>query len=173
MTRRNSFWEHVNAALDERRDPLEDALVQACIAEEPELALELARLHARIHALPVPAGRRRRRVAILAGAVLLVAVGAYGIRVAMRQPGVLDAPRTTTPSAGSDAVAVRSSDAPGNAVIAFRSEVIVESAESRTVTRFDGECSWRTHETLAPDPREGNTTMPGLVARIDRISYPR
>jgi hypothetical protein len=64
-------------------------------------------------------------------------------------------------------------DRAASAVIAFRSEVIVESEESRTITRFDGERSWRTHETFAPAPREGNSTTPGLVARIDRISYPR
>jgi hypothetical protein len=173
MTRREAFWEHVNAALDERRDPLEDVLVQACVAEEPDLALELARLHARIEVLPIPPIRRRRRVAILAGAVLLATVAAYGIRGAMRERSVLDTSRTTTSSAGNDAVAVRSPEAPESAVIAFRSEVIVESAESRTITRFDGERSWRTHETHAPAPREGNTTMPALVARIDRISYPR
>ena len=175
MTRRESFWEHVNAALDERRDPLEDALVQECIADEPELALELARLSGRIEALHALRSRRRRRVAAIAATIVLAAAGVYeGIVRRVPQSSVTSVPATPESSeARGAALADRSGSAGGSAVLAFRSEVIVESAESRTVTHFDGQRSWRTRESLLPALSPGTPNTPGLVARIDRISYSR
>ncbi len=175
MTRRDSFWEHVNAALDERRDPLEDALVQECIADEPELALELARLSGQVEALQTFGSRRRRRVAALAAVILLATAGVYeGIVHLMPQSSDTGATATTeNPESRGAVVAGRTGSVGGSAVLSFRSEVVVESPDSRTITHFDGQRSWRTRESLLPAPRPGNPNTPGLVARIDRISYSR
>jgi hypothetical protein len=44
MNDHNEFWARVNAALDARRDPLEDARVQQLLEREPELLDEFAAL---------------------------------------------------------------------------------------------------------------------------------
>ena len=60
------FWNSLQRALDERRDPREDAEVQAGIAERPERLGELERLLGRLERLP-RATRRLRRVALVVG----------------------------------------------------------------------------------------------------------
>jgi hypothetical protein len=61
------FWQRVNVALDERRDPLEDDAVQNAIAERPERLDELLRVTSRVSRLP--ARPRRSRAWLLAAAL--------------------------------------------------------------------------------------------------------
>lgn len=51
----DSFWEHVNDALDARRNPLEDPLVQRAIEADPSRLEELRRLEDVLSALPTRA----------------------------------------------------------------------------------------------------------------------
>lgn len=51
----DSFWERVNEALDARRDPLEDPLVQRAIEADPSRLDELRRLEDVLSALPTRA----------------------------------------------------------------------------------------------------------------------
>ena len=82
MNRRDEFWTRVDAELDARRDPLQDAEIQRHIAEEPELFEEFERFESALRDASL-APRRRSRVALLATVVVLTAVGvaAWSIRV--------------------------------------------------------------------------------------------
>lgn len=99
-------WDALQAALDARRDPLDDPRVAEFLAERPDAAREYAELVLALervgHAESVEprerVGRRgRRALAIAAAAVLLVVLGAVALRVASRAPHdparVVDAPR--------------------------------------------------------------------------------
>lgn len=111
-------WDALQAALDARRDPLDDPRVAEFLAERPDAAREYAELvlalervgraeHGERRELVgglhrgerrARAGRRgRRALAIAAAAVLLVVLGAVALRVASRAPHdparVVDAPR--------------------------------------------------------------------------------
>ncbi|MEM7310435.1 MAG: hypothetical protein AAF682_27405 [Planctomycetota bacterium] len=92
------FWDRVQARLDERADPLEDARVRAELCEQPERFAELERLLARLQALeaapappavpasPSPLGApvRMRRTVVLAAAAVLLALPAV---LWLRRPG--------------------------------------------------------------------------------------
>ncbi len=81
------FWERVNLALDERRDPLEDELVQDAIASDPQRLDELVRLQARLAALPLH--REPRRIPrAAAAAMIVVALGAIALEL-VRAPRAL------------------------------------------------------------------------------------
>lgn len=89
---RNEFWERVNAALDARRDPLEDARVQQLLEREPELLDELATLQVTLNTTVDAAHRgaqvraaepARRRASAVVGWVALAA-GFAAIVVAAR-----------------------------------------------------------------------------------------
>lgn len=99
-------WDALQAALDARRDPLDDPRVAEFLAERPDAAREYAELVLALervgHAESVEprerVGRRGRRTLVLAAAaVLLVVLGAVALRVASRSPHdparVVDAPR--------------------------------------------------------------------------------
>ena len=89
--RTGEFWERVNAALDERRDPYADPRVAEELAQRPELLEPLAEL---LDSLPqlerapkvvVQARKRRPMARIAAAAVVFVAVGAVGVLVMRRE----------------------------------------------------------------------------------------
>jgi hypothetical protein len=79
---RERFWSAVDSALDARRDPCEDALVQEWMADHPADGEELARLVRRLGAVAVaaPASRplapthseRRIALPIMAAAAVVV-----------------------------------------------------------------------------------------------------
>jgi len=71
------FWERVNAALDDRHDPLADEAVQAWIGRHPEDLETVLRLSERLKLLSAPPRARRRRAmpVRLAAAALVLFVG--------------------------------------------------------------------------------------------------
>lgn len=79
MKDRDEFWDHVNAALDERRDPFADPRVQRAVLEQSELLFELERLDRRLTFAGSPA-RRGSLALTLTAAALLVAIGAWALR---------------------------------------------------------------------------------------------
>jgi len=87
---RNEFWERVNAALDARRDPLEDARVQQLLEREPDLLDELAALQLTLsatrdvtHSASLAHAPARRRTSAFVGWAALAA-GFAAIVVAAR-----------------------------------------------------------------------------------------
>lgn len=76
MSTREAFWKHVNEALDERRDPLDDENVQRLVAEAPELLREVSRLESGLER----ASRERPRrslVGAVAAALLVVSLATW------------------------------------------------------------------------------------------------
>lgn len=76
MNTRGAFWKHVNEALDERRDPLEDANVQRLVGEEPELLDELRRLDRGL-GLAIRVRPTRPIFIAVAAALLVVSFGTW------------------------------------------------------------------------------------------------
>ncbi|MBI5435003.1 MAG: hypothetical protein HZA52_19370 [Planctomycetes bacterium] len=72
MMRDEVFRNRVNIALDERRDPLADELVQDALAARPERLDELLVLQRRLSLLPRATERRRATPFLVAAAGLLV-----------------------------------------------------------------------------------------------------
>jgi hypothetical protein len=149
----NEFWERVNAALDARRDPLEDARVQQLLEREPELLDELATLQLTLNDTFDPARRgvrvraagpaRRRASAVVGWAAL--AAGFAVIVVAARW----NAPEPRSPE---------SAQAP--AAPEFRTEPVIALLEFRaTFTRRCGE--------------EVHTTTHDLLSGARRVSIER
>ncbi|MDA1265773.1 MAG: hypothetical protein O2816_11895 [Planctomycetota bacterium] len=106
MSTQEAFWSRVQAALDARENPFEDALVEEALVENPEWLAGLLALTERIQFLPAqvhparvpvagPLGAAPRRVAAAAG--LLLALGLC-VRPPARTPeevpsaATLDAP---------------------------------------------------------------------------------
>jgi hypothetical protein len=149
----NEFWERVNAALDARRDPLEDARVQQLLEREPELLDELVALQltlnttvdaARRCARVRAAGPARRRASAVVGWAALAA-GFAVIVVAARW----NAPEPRSPE---------SAQAP--AAPEFRTEPVIALLEFRaTFTRRCGE--------------EVHTTTHDLLSGARRVSIER
>lgn len=85
------FWERVNAALDERRDPYADPHVAGALAERPELLEPLAELLAGVEALERRpevarnAAKSRRFARPAAAAVLLATAGALAVLALRRE----------------------------------------------------------------------------------------
>lgn len=75
------FWQRVNVALDERRDPLADDGVQNAIAERPERLDELLRVTSRVTRLPA---QPRRNRAWLVAAALAAACIVAALRIRLR-----------------------------------------------------------------------------------------
>lgn len=89
--RTGEFWERVNAALDERRDPYADPRVAEQLAERPELLEPLAELLDSLSQLErapkvvVRARARRPMARFVAAAVVLATTGAVGVLVMRRE----------------------------------------------------------------------------------------
>ncbi len=161
MNERDLFWERVDAALDERRDPLDDVEVQRLVAERPELLDELAHLQATLAHLPSATTQRsRRRVASLAFAALLAVTvaTAWWLRRERREPLVA---LVTTPANGE------------SRVLSFHAEVVVENSTGRTTTYFDGEHLVRTRETFAQPSSTDERGSPAFVAFVQSSSFVR
>lgn len=75
MMRDEVFWNRVNAALDEHRDPLADELVQDELARRPERLDRLLALRRRLAALPPERARRRIGPLVAACAAASVVLG--------------------------------------------------------------------------------------------------
>lgn len=91
IDRTGEFWERVNAALDERRDPYADPHVAGELAERQELLEPLAELLDSLSQLErapkvvVRARARRPMARLAAAAVVFVAAGAVGVLVMRRE----------------------------------------------------------------------------------------
>jgi hypothetical protein len=135
----DAFWERVNAALDERRDPLEDPLVQRELEGSPDRFGELERLLRASSTLEsAPKRERRRAGALIAAGLVAMGLTAFGWFQ-------FDANRSKPlPGASSDdaqAFNVIYSDC----VVSFEAVVSRESALERTSTLFDGETTTISH----------------------------
>jgi len=149
-------WEPIQAALDARRDPLDDPRVAEFLAERPDAAREYAELVLALervgrvspeHARPTPLARPRDRVA--AAAVLLLLLGAlafFATRAARRPetpiaespraPSEVDEPRASprsAPSAPTHTPADSASDATAFGVTHYRIERVRTTPNGREV----------------------------------------
>ena len=163
MSDRELFWRRVDAALDERRDPLDDPEVQRLAAEHPELLDELARLRAALAHLPdEPRKRSTRRVASFAAAAALLATLALAWWLRRdREPPV----EALAPPAPQTADASR--------VLSFRAELVWEDAAGRTTTVVDGAHVSRTRESYVRGPSTDDRTTPAFVAVVQSSSSVR
>jgi len=158
------FWERVNAALDERRDPLADEQVQALVAEDPARLDELLALRERIANLPTARPRRLvSKVASLAAAVLVAGTAAW---FALRKPQeqVASAPVVTD----SQTVASELPD-PRSCVISFEAHVVIESANMRSTIDSDGEHVVRSREVFS-EPSGDDASQPAFIASIVHLN---
>ena len=159
------FWERVNAALDERRDPLADEQVQTLVAEDPSRLDELLALRERIAHLPTARPRRWiSKVASLAAAVLAVATAAW---FALRDheqhvPSAVVA-------ANSPTVANEPPD-PRSCVISFEAHVVIESANTRSTIDFDGEHVVRAREVFSEPSGDDSLSRPAFIASIVHLN---
>ncbi len=159
-------WEPIQAALDARRDPLDDPRVAEFLAERPDAAREYAELVLvleRVGGVPTeraPSVRSRARVA--AAAVLLALLGALALflaRGAQREPArVVDAPATR-------ALEPRAETAAANAfgVTHYRIERVRTTPNGREVVVLeDGRVARSTTTTSAQD---------ALAVTIERTTW--
>jgi hypothetical protein len=141
---RESFWAHVHAALDARRDPLEVPEVQRALAEEPKLLGELAALRSGLE-LFSRSKRRRVRSLVAATALVVCAAGLAAWRAAQAEPRAheLSIEGQTIAAAAAPAAIVEAvsplppQDASGSRVIAFRAEVTLEGPHGRLTRSTD------------------------------------
>lgn len=131
MSAGDPFWEAVDAALDARRDPLEDARVQQLLAERPEQLAQLAALRSGLDRV-TRAGRRRVLRRTLAAALVLAVAIPLGLRVTRPVAGVADevAPITTADAETEPPAASGIHPLPLQ-VLAFRAEVTVDGPGGR------------------------------------------
>jgi hypothetical protein len=176
MNDNEMFWERVNAALDERRDPLADEQVHALVAEDPSRLEELLALRERIANLPTARPRRwisQRRVskaASLAAAVLAVGTAAWfalrdrGQHVASA-PAVANAPAiANSPSAASDP------HDPRSCVISFEAHVVIEGPNTRSTIDSDGEHVVRSREIFSQATDDDSASRPAFIASIVHLN---
>jgi hypothetical protein len=162
VSARDPFWEQVHAALDARRDPLEDPRVQQLLAERPERLTDLAAVRSGL-ARVARAGRRRarRRVATAAAAVALLAVGfAAALRATHPSSSASEAgsPEVVA-DVGMEPVTVPPIACTPLQVLAFRAEVTVEGPRGRRTSAFDGR-----QATVRSEARSGRPGALVLVA---------
>jgi hypothetical protein len=136
--RADSFWEQVNAALDARRDPLEDPRVQQLLTERPERFAQLAAMRSGL-ARVARTGRRRVLLRTLAAAVVLIVAVPLGPRVTRQAKGTQTTTAAiATPDTGREHAAALEAPVAALQVLAFRAEVTVEGPQGRRTTTFDG-----------------------------------
>jgi hypothetical protein len=153
------FWERVNAALDERRDPLADEQVQTLVAEDPARLDDLLALRERIARLPSSRPRRLvSKVASLAAAVLVAGSAAW---FALRD--------RTQHIASAPAVVSESPD-PRSCVISFEAHVVIESANSRSKIDTDGDHVVRTREFYSEPSGDDSPSRPAFIASIVHVN---
>ena len=165
MSDNEMFWERVNAALDERRDPLADEQVQTLVAEDPSRLEELLALRERIARLPSSRARRwTSKVASLAAAVLAASAAVW---FAMRESNeqVAGAPAVVNPP-----IAANDSAAQGSCVISFEAHVVIESANSRSKIDTDGEHVVRTREFHSEPSADDSIAQPAFIASIVNLN---
>jgi len=174
---RESFWAQVHAALDARRDPLEETEVQRALVEEPKLLDELAALRSGLELL---ARSRRRRGRSFAAAAALVAwvAGIAAWRAALAASSEADSAGHTIESAAAPAEAVKpvgplapASDA-GSRVIAFRAEVTLDGPLGR-VTRSTDATGSVLASTASPFDRNAPFAIQTCVALMSPGSQSR
>ena len=163
MNDRERLWERVNLALDERRDPLEDALVQRLVAERPELADELVRLQERLATLRARPKRAWRVAAILVAFAAAISV-LFALRNAPSSDPTPAAAIAVTPPPAPDAPTQRSQ------VLAFEATAVHEDPFARTTTTFDGVRTTTLREVFADPAR---SSAPAFVAVASSFSVRR
>jgi hypothetical protein len=159
MSDNRVFWERVNAALDERRDPLADEQVQALVAEDPTQLDELLVLRERLANLPMARPRRWiSKVAAVAAAVLIASTAAW-IALRDRKEQIASAP----------AVAGEPIDS-RSCVISFEAHVVIESANTRSTIDSDGEHVVRSREIFSEPSGDDTASRPAFVASIIHLN---
>ena len=170
------LWELVQAALDERRDPLADARVQEQLAAEPERLEELLALRERLQLVGGAARPRRSRRVAAAAALVLAGLGliaaAFLLRGGSGSIEVAHGASVPNQVAEAPAEAPVSDSGPASAsrVLAFRAEVTHETPNGRTVTVFDGSRTRRSRESF---DRSSATQAPRFVAVVESLSFTR
>jgi hypothetical protein len=191
-SRKEAFWEQVNAALDARRDPLEVPTLQRLVAAEPALLGELVSLRS---GLALVEGTRRRRVVLrVAAAVLVAAVGLSGARGLLRaapaghhagagapavslHAGAASRPEVLEPGAlpprdgAADGQDLGPAPAPLR-VLAFRAEVTVEGPRGRRTTTHEGR-RIVAQSASRPAGDEAPFQTPLFLATASSVTLPR
>ena len=159
MSAGDPFWGAVDAALDARRDPLEDPRVQQLLAERPERLAQLAALRSDL-AQVARAGRRRVALRAAAAALVLAVAIPLALRVTHQGAGTQDAAAAiaTADARTEHASALEASVEPLQ-VLAFRAEVTVEGPQGRRTTTFDGR-----RASLQSEARSQDQDVPYFVA---------
>ena len=142
MNDREEYWTRVQAALDARRDPLEDEAVQRWLLEHPHDVDELAQLRASLHRVErVPSPRSRRRVAVLtvAAAGITVVLLAWSLRSGGEGPA-------------RDAIAQQATTPPVSVfkIHTMRFELRTTRGDTRTTTTWEDGVTETTTETRSP-----------------------
>lgn len=164
MSRDELWWERVNAALDERRDPLEDAAVEAAIVERPERLAEVLALRERLalvtsgEQLTAPRSRRLRRVAALVAGCAAVAVAWLTLaRVERSTPPAVAAPPAID----------------GSRVLSLCASEVRERADQRTTITFDGRRVVERTESLPSPLVLAHGEPPRFVALAESTAFTR
>jgi len=156
------FWERVNLALDDRRDPLEDSGVQDAIASEPRLLDELLLLRSRLDALPVTR-ERGRFLRTAAAAVVAIALGIAAFRL-VRAPStdepdiVANSPHMPSTSSPDVAIAMPSAAIAKNEILDFELSITTERPGERDTVVIDRSGTRRTRELIG-DALEHSTLV--------------
>lgn len=153
-----SFWQLVDAALDERRDPLTDPAVARRLAQDPRSRVAYERLERTLRAVALADARRvpapHWGLRAAAAAALVAATFAW-----LRTPDAVtsvdvvasraSATRVPAPDDGTSPIV--------SCVHSFRVDVVDERPDRRVTTRFDGERRLRTVERRSGsrDPHAG------------------
>ena len=163
------FWERVNAALDERRDPLRDERVQMLVAEDPARLEELLALRERVATLADSRPRRRISRVAAAAVVVIAAASVWFVENTVPQQFVPDsALATATPNATNES----GTNCCGT-VFSFHAHIVTESADSRTTIDFDGERVLRSREVFSPSNDDAARSQLAFVALVDSSSFVR
>ncbi len=148
MKNHEELWARVNAALDERRDPLADEAVQAWIGEHPEGLDELLRLRERLERIrvrPTKASPRPALVRVAAAALVLF----VGLAVLLRPRESDDEPSTNM---------ARTPETPPTRFHELRLVLHTTKGTTRTTNIWSLEGNERTSEYTVADPRTRITT---------------
>ena len=145
MKQQAELWERLQQALDERRDPFDDPVLESWLLEDDEALDEVLRMRAVLEAVQnetpaVPRGWGRS-LALAAGLVGLL-IGAGSVLEAALAPS--PAPTFVTP-----VVAQLNSDTAADRILNVSISVVTESESERVETSFDGHEFTRQRDRIA------------------------
>ena len=150
---RDNFFEQVNLALDERRDPIDDARVRSWLVEHPEDLETLERLRRILDGLAEPSRTRKRGIVRRVASILVLAAATLAI-VLWVQGSHSEAP-SDTPEAAAH-------------IFHYRLSVETETPTRRTVRTATP--SGRTVRSIDRTPDDTETDTRVVIFNSERIA---